>query len=483
MWIMIKNIFLICIILIFSGENYAQEPKLKLEPYLFVSNSEDTVQAERGTFMVRENRAKKSIDLIQLSFIRFKSTNPNPGSPIVYLAGGPGGSGSGTAKGKRFELFMKLREVADVIAYDQRGTGMSASLPECPYTAEVPLEKPLNKEDYLEITIPNIQRCKSFWDSKNVNLEAYNTTENAKDLEVLRKILKQDKISLWGISYGSHLAFEYIRLFEDHIDKMVLASLEGPDETLRLPTKTDAFLDQLCQRAKENYGHTPKYPDLKKKVIQVHKKLKQEPIVVKVYDEDIQEDITVAITDFDLQLAVTAFYFRDPRNSRYLPRLYTKMYEGDFSEVARNVADLKRYISRPPDPMSFAMDMHSGASDSRLKRIKKEMETTTLGIGINYLLPEWLERLNYFNLPDSFYNLKENNVKALLLSGKMDGRTYLSSAIDIAKNFKNGELVVVDNAGHNLYMEAPLIGDAVVNFFKREELNLKQINLKPVIFE
>lgn len=480
---MIKNLFLIVGILIFPGKGNAQEPKLKLEPYLFISNSQDTVQAERGTFKVLENRTKNSTDSIQLSFIRFKSTNPDPGSPIVYLAGGPGGSGSGTAEGRRFELFMKLREVADVIAYDQRGTGMSVRLPKCPYTAEVPLEKPLDKEDYVGITISNIERCKEFWDSKNVDLDAYNTTENAKDLEVLRKVLKQDKISLWGISYGSHLAFEYLRLFEDHIDKMVLASLEGPDETLRLPTKSDAFLDQLCERAKDNYGHTPTYPDLKNKVLEVHERVKKEPLFVKVYDDDLEEEITVAITDFDLQLAITAIYFRDPRNSRHLPKLYTQMYEGDFSRIAENVADLKRYISKPPEPMYFAMDMHSGASEHKLERIKKEMQTTTLGVGINYLLPEWLERLDYFHLPDSFYKLKENNVKTLLLSGKMDGRTYLSSAIELAKSFKNGQHIIIDNAGHNLYMESPVIGDAVVNFFKGEELNLEQINLKPVLFE
>lgn len=480
---MIKNRFLIFGILIFFGKNFAQEPRLKLQPYLFVSNSKDTVQAERGTFMVEENRTIESSDSIQLSFLKFKSSSPNPGSPIVYLAGGPGGSGSGTAKGRRFELFMKLREVADVIAYDQRGTGMSERLIKCPYSANVPLEKPLNKKDYVDITISNIERCKEFWDSNNVDLKAYNTTENAKDLEVLRKVLNQEKISLWGISYGSHLAFEYIRLFENHIDKIVMASLEGPDETLRLPTKTDAFLDELCERAKNNYGFYPKYPDLKNKVVEVHKRLEEQPVLVKIYDDNLQEEVPVAVTDFDLQLAITALYFRDPEHSSKIPRLYTHMYNGDFSTIARNVADLKRFISRPPEPMYFAMDMHSGAPDHRLEKIKDELKTSILGDGINYLLPEWLEQLDYFEVPNSFYKWKENNIETLLLSGKMDGRTYLSSAIEIARQFKNGEHVIIDNAGHNLYMLSPIIGDVVVEFFKGEELNLEQINLKPFKFK
>jgi pimeloyl-ACP methyl ester carboxylesterase len=59
--------------------------------------------------------------LIELAFVRFKSTAKNPGPPIVYLAGGSGGSGIGAARGSRFPLFMALREIADVIAFDQSG--------------------------------------------------------------------------------------------------------------------------------------------------------------------------------------------------------------------------------------------------------------------------------------------------------------------------------------------------------------------------
>src|SRR5690606_2849162 len=119
---------------------------------------------------------------------------------------------------------MKLREVADVIAFDQRGTGMSDKLIDCPYKLNIPISEPLTKDDYLKVTTKNLKKCKSFWDSNNVDLNAYNTTESAKDLDVLRKVLGTNKISIWGISYGSHLGFEYIRLFEENIDKLVLAS-------------------------------------------------------------------------------------------------------------------------------------------------------------------------------------------------------------------------------------------------------------------
>ncbi|MEM8892591.1 MAG: alpha/beta hydrolase, partial [Bacteroidota bacterium] len=116
---------------------------LKIRDYEFVSRNKDTVQAELGTFMVPEDRSNPDSREIKISFIRFKSTNPNPASPIVYLAGGPGGSGIQTARSARFDLFMKLREVADVIAYDQRGTGWSNSLPSFTAMKPVDVTKPM----------------------------------------------------------------------------------------------------------------------------------------------------------------------------------------------------------------------------------------------------------------------------------------------------------------------------------------------------
>src|SRR5215211_4682048 len=70
---------------------------LKIKPYTFENGKGEKVPAEFGTLLVPENRSDPQSNLIELAFVRFKSTAKTPGPPIVYLAGGPGGSGSGTA--------------------------------------------------------------------------------------------------------------------------------------------------------------------------------------------------------------------------------------------------------------------------------------------------------------------------------------------------------------------------------------------------
>ncbi|MEO0582561.1 MAG: alpha/beta fold hydrolase [Bacteroidota bacterium] len=455
---------------------------LTLTPYEFVSRANDTVQAELGTFSVQEDRANEKEEMITLSFVRFKCTQPNPGSPIIYLAGGPGGSGTGTAKGKRFELFMKLREVADVIAFDQRGTGMSHRLPRCPYSVNFELEKAIDKPEYIQKTSENIEKCREFWEEKGVNLQAYNTTESAQDIEDLRKVLQVEKVSLWGISYGSHLAFEYIRLFEDKVDKVVLASLEGSDETIKLPQRTEDFVFHIAELAQENYGSDKRYPDLKQKIIEVHKRLQLAPAKGAYINRNGGVD-TVGISNFELQSAIATFYLKNPQDSKKLPKVYAQMYEGDFSTIAPDVMVMKRYVFDGIRPMGFAMDMQSGISAQRRAQVQDQIESALLGSAINFLLFEWMEHVDFSQLPDTFRDMPANQVEALLLSGSLDGRTYLKSGQGIASKFERGQHVTIENAGHDLYMASPLIGDIVLDFFKGKQLNIEKMVLQPTIFD
>src|SRR5215213_10204171 len=102
------------IVFLLSSASINAQPKsgiLKLKPYTFENGKKEKVDAEFGTLLVPENRSDPQSNLIELAFVRFKSTAKNPGPPIVYLAGGPGGSGVFTAQGSRFPLFMALREI------------------------------------------------------------------------------------------------------------------------------------------------------------------------------------------------------------------------------------------------------------------------------------------------------------------------------------------------------------------------------------
>ena len=152
-------------------------PVLTVEPYIFTGPNGVKVEAEKGTFEVPENRNNPGSRKIKIGFVRFKSTSPNPGQPIVYLAGGPGGTGVFTAQGPRFPLFMSLREQADVIAYDQRGTGLSTPTPFC--RADPAFAGTVTREAIVSFYRAGLSRCFEWWESQGIDIDAYNTLENA----------------------------------------------------------------------------------------------------------------------------------------------------------------------------------------------------------------------------------------------------------------------------------------------------------------
>ncbi|MDQ3013662.1 MAG: alpha/beta fold hydrolase, partial [Acidobacteriota bacterium] len=176
----------------------AQKPgDIKIEPYTFVTNSGQKIEAEFGRIYVPERHAKPNETLIELAFVRFKSTAKIPSFPIVYLTGGPGGSGISLAKGARFSLFMAMREIGDVIALDQRGAGLSKPNLTCQEKLDYPLDKATEKAQALRLYQAQSKSCADFWRKQGVDLTAYNTNENADDFEVLRKALRVEKITLW----------------------------------------------------------------------------------------------------------------------------------------------------------------------------------------------------------------------------------------------------------------------------------------------
>ena len=82
--------------------------------------------ADLEKLTVLEDRAKPGGRKIELAFARLKSTGSNPGSPIVYLDGGPGGSGIGMYRVDDYKvMFDEMRAAGDVILLSQRGTGFS----------------------------------------------------------------------------------------------------------------------------------------------------------------------------------------------------------------------------------------------------------------------------------------------------------------------------------------------------------------------
>lgn len=446
-------------------------PVLKVEPYAFKAGNGQTVDAELGSFPVPQNRSTPGSRSLTLRFVRFKSTSPSPGYPIVYLAGGPGGSGIGAMASGRLGIAMALREFGDVIALDQRGTSQSEPDARCTEEYSLPPGAPLQRESAGVAMAEAVRRCAARLST--VDTTGLNTRESAADLNDLRQALGARKLVLWGISYGTHLALAALRNHPEAIDRVILAGIEGPDDTFKLPSDQQTLLEEIARLSP--------HPDLLVSISRLLRELEARPKRV-----TLTHPITGAKGDFvfgelDLQIALAEMLV-GPDTFAGMPDFVARLEQGDWTALGLAAG---RYRSGPvPSLMSVAMDCASGITAERKQRIASEAKTTLLGDAINSPFPEVCAGIRFADLGNGFRAQLTSDVPALLISGTLDGRTRPRQAEELRMTMPNAQHLVIVGAGHSdpLFLSSPKILEAIQAFLRGETVRERYIQLPPPQF-
>ena len=163
---------------------------------------------------------------ISVGFIKTTATKPEKRRGVLFInPGGPGGSvyhQFTTVEGypdttPRWPK--EVREEWDIVGVQPRGLEGSTKL-ECEEVNAGPIDQ--------------IQRygglIKDACDAKMPGYAATLTTENtARDWDQVRQAMREEKISIYGNSYGTVLGSMYATTFPEHTDKVVLDSGYNPD--------------------------------------------------------------------------------------------------------------------------------------------------------------------------------------------------------------------------------------------------------------
>lgn len=417
----------------------------------------------------RERHAVPDSRPIALTYVNLPARTAQPANPIVFLAGGPGGSAILTRLlTPRDVFFTALRDVADVVLFEQRGA-MPWGDPwlACPETWSYPLDRPFEPAAGLQAHRESLRRCVREHESNGIDVSAYNTRESVGDLEILRRRLGAPRLTLWATSYGTHLALAYLRQFPDRVGALVLHGVEGPDHTLKRPTVVDAGLADLTRRF--SGGDEPPR-DFVNEVATLIDELRDTPRPVPV------EGVEVTIGPFDLQLFVTAQMGTAASRARLVAALDALALD-DYAAVARFARSYRE--NRRDNLMGISTDCASGASETRHAAIWTDLETSVTGNAINYPFPEICAAVPFADLGPEFRAPVASNVRALFVSGTLDGRTPVSNAEEVFGGFPRGEHLIVDGAGHvdEIFISSPVILESVLAFLREESLPTNRISV------
>jgi pimeloyl-ACP methyl ester carboxylesterase len=204
-----------------------------------------------GTLTVAENREKPESRLIGLPFAVFPSKGARPETdPIIYFEGGPGPSPLRLFEAG-FNDFtnLALRKNRDVIVLNYRGTSLTVNgaLDCVEVTPENEGGVPFAS---VELAIEDANQCKARLRATypGIDFEQYTTENIARDHEDLRILLGEkrnfSKWNLFGVSYGTYLAQQYIRSYPAVIRSVVL---DGPFSIQGNPVYGPEILETLTQ--------------------------------------------------------------------------------------------------------------------------------------------------------------------------------------------------------------------------------------------
>jgi pimeloyl-ACP methyl ester carboxylesterase len=195
----------------------------------------DCGSRECGKLEVPVDYSDPSAGTIELNLKRARATGDSLG-PLVVNPGGPGAPGTETAERADSYFAPALLERYDIVGFDPRGTGDSAPI-DClsdseldAYVAADP--DPDSPREVGEV----VDNQEEFWEGCAANtgdlLGHVSTIEAARDMDVLRAALGDDKLDYFGFSYGTRLGATYAELFPEKVGRFVLDGAVDPS----LPT-------------------------------------------------------------------------------------------------------------------------------------------------------------------------------------------------------------------------------------------------------
>jgi pimeloyl-ACP methyl ester carboxylesterase len=237
----------------------SQPSRVDLRPCRFPNHRSELLCGRYSVFEDRVTRSGRTISL-NIVVAPAESRNAAP-DPVFFLAGGPGQGAARLGVSADDSLMRELRRERALVFIDLRGTGNSHPL-QCSVTAD----RASAQRYFADVFEPEaIRACRAALEPI-ADLRYYTTPLAMEDVEEVRAALGYRKINLYGVSYGTLAALQYLRLHGEHVRSAVLAGVSTPATKLPLLFAKaahdamerliiDCAGDESCRAAFPNLGN------------------------------------------------------------------------------------------------------------------------------------------------------------------------------------------------------------------------------------
>lgn len=394
-----------------------------------------------GRYEVFEDREAGSGRKIALNVLVLPATAEEPErDAVTFLAGG------GVAPATEFAPFLaraldRVRKRRDVLLMDQRGTGASN-----PLDCAVPNEL-ADPNGFSERYVEALRACRDTL-SARANLRLYTTSLAMDDLDEVRAWLGYERLTLWGVSYGTKAAQVFLRRHPERVRAAVLHGVAPLNRsmwpTLR-PAGERAFR-RLLERCAADSACGAAFPDLEREFEALLERLDEAPVVVDIPEFRAPEFARLTLSGRTLvELIVGAL--GSMREARQVPLLVDRASRGDHAALAALAPR-----GRSPVPAGV---YHCIACSEEIARLDSA-DLAAPAIATPFDDGSWLERERAAcavwprgPVPNEFWEPVRSGVPVLILTGAEDFITPPEYGDRVAAFLTNARHIVLPERSHN----------------------------------
>lgn len=411
-------------------------------------------QAQCGRLAVPENPAAphgRQI-LLRVAVVPAISTRKRS-DPLFVLAGGPG-MGAASFYTSVAPVFERIHRDRDIVLVDQRGTGESNAL-DCESS-----EEDLYQSTTAEI-VAETERCLKML-SAHADVRFYTTSLAVQDLDRVRAALGYDRINLYGSSYGTIVAQQYVRQFPRRVRSVILDGVVPPQLALGATSALDAqaALSSIFSRCVAQPACHEHFGDPAAAYQQVRDALAAHPVWVDLTDPTSGQPYRLQFTSYHLAMVLRLASYT-PELAALLPLdLHEAGVSGNYGLLAGQFLLIDRvYGDAIAEGMNDSVVCSEDVPFYRVDAAERaELARTFLGTsqldGLQAICKVW----PHGPVDADFHQPLHSNVPALLLSGSNDPITPPRYAAQASHGFARSLSLVVPGFGHGQLTDPCMAG-------------------------
>ncbi len=446
---------------------------------------------DRGLLFVPQDRSGSDSGVLAVVFHRFRGPEEAGAPPIVRLHGGPGFGGLELEDpGYYEESVAPYTAFTDVLVIGQRGFGPSRPNTECEGVRRPMFDPAVPVERRAEALREASRACRDFWRGEGLALESIDVREAAGDVADVARALGYERVTLWGVSFGSHWAMAVMRDHPELVARALIGGTEGPDHTYDMPSGVLDALRRVAADAEASSELAPWIPEggLIEALRATVRRVEREPATVSVPDTATGEERKATVTA-EILHTVADGYSSVPDSVHDMaawPADVLRLHAGRYGGIARRALsdEDEDEWRRMPHAAFFLLDCASGISAAREEELLSDPANEVLGP------PAWFYRVACpvwgVDLGDAFRTEFETDVPTVVVHGDWDLSTPYRNAVELMPAFGDGRLVTVVRGTHGALGEAmeasPAFREAIVEYLRtgsREDLP-ERVELPPV---